>query len=100
MRLPAELEGTHEERETQAQKQAPDATLEEKTGETSSGEPFADGLDEEQAGGPVPAAEAGFDEDENTVLVIDDERARSDRASPSCAKRTCARSTRTCQWSW
>jgi hypothetical protein len=35
MRLPAELEGTHEERETQAQKQAPDATLEEKTGETS-----------------------------------------------------------------
>jgi hypothetical protein len=76
MRLPAELEETHEERETQAQKQAPDATLEEKTGETSSGEPFADGLDEEQAGGPVPAAEAGFDEDENTVLVIDDERAR------------------------
>ena len=76
MRLPAELEGTHEEQETQAQKQAPDATLEEKTGETSSGEPFADGLDEEQAGGPVPAAEAGFDEDENTVLVIDDERAR------------------------
>ncbi|PSQ83399.1 MAG: hypothetical protein BRD44_04650 [Bacteroidetes bacterium QS_7_67_15] len=41
MRLPAELEGTHEERETQAQKQAPDATLEEQTGETSSGEPFA-----------------------------------------------------------